>query len=99
MQLPRQAHEVLDQIVQFTTSHPGSEIIVEGHTDSVGDYRYNKFLSKSRAEVVKKYLVNRGIPETKIETVGRGSENPIASNNTLEGRKQNRRIEIRVKVK
>ena len=52
-----------------------------------------------RAEVVKKYLIDKGIPVEKIETFAMGSENPIASNETFEGRKLNRRIEIRFKVK
>ena len=51
-----------------------------------------------RAEVIKKYLIDEGIPAEKIETFGMGSENPIATNETLEGRKLNRRIEIRFKV-
>jgi outer membrane protein OmpA-like peptidoglycan-associated protein len=52
-----------------------------------------------RAEVIKKYLVDKGLPEAKIEALGMGSQNPIADNDTLEGRKLNRRIEIRFKVK
>jgi general secretion pathway protein A len=98
MKLTDQAREVLDPIARFGASQPVSKIIVEGYTDSRGDYVYNKNLSRSRAEVVKKYLVEKGIPETKIEAVGRGPENPIASNDTFEGRKRNRRIEISVKV-
>jgi general secretion pathway protein A len=99
MKLPDEAHEVLDQIVKFSSSNPVSEIIVEGYTDSLGDYIYNKNISKSRADVIKKYLVDKGIPATKIETFGMGPENPIANNETFEGRKLNRRIEIRIKVK
>lgn len=98
MKLTDQAREEIEPIIEFSASQPVSKIIVEGYTDSRGDYDYNKNLSKSRAEIVKKYLVENGIPATKIETVGRGPENPIASNDTFEGRKRNRRIEISVKV-
>jgi general secretion pathway protein A len=98
MRLPDEAHDKLDPIVKFSLSNPKSNIIVEGYTDSLGDYTYNKNLSKMRAEVIKKYLVDRGIPAIKIEAAGMGPENPIASNETFEGRKLNRRIEISVKV-
>jgi general secretion pathway protein A len=99
MQLSDEANEVLDQIVDFGSSHPELKIIVEGYTDSLGEPLYNKSLSKMRAEVIKKYLIDKGISAEKIETVGMGSENPIASNETFEGRKLNRRIEISFEVK
>ena len=99
MRLSDEAYEVLDQIVDFGSSNPVLKIIVEGYTDSLGHPVYNKNLSKMRAEVIKKYLVDKGMPAAKIETVGMGPENPIASNETFEGRKLNRRIEIRFKVK
>ena len=99
MRLSDEAYEVLDQIVDLGSSNPVLKIIVEGYTDSLGHPVYNKNLSKMRAEVIKKYLVDKGIPAAKIETVGMGPENPIASNETYEGRKLNRRIEISFKVK
>jgi general secretion pathway protein A len=99
MKLPDEAYEVLEQIFEFSSSNPVSEIIVEGFTDSLGDPIYNKNLSKMRAEVIKKFLVDKSIPEAKIKSFGMGPENPIASNETIEGRKLNRRIEIRIKVK
>ena len=95
--LPNEAYAQLDQVVKLSSSKPGSEIIVEGYTDSFGDYIYNKNLSRSRADVIKEYLVKVGIPATKIKTFGMGPQNPIASNQSREGRKQNRRIEIRIK--
>ena len=98
MTLPEEAYELLDQVVKLSSSKPGSEIIVEGYTDSFGDYIYNKNLSKSRADVIKEYLVKVGIPATNIKTYGMGPQNPIASNKTREGRKQNRRIEIKIKA-
>ncbi len=91
--------QIPDTHCTVKSDNPVSEIIVEGYTDSLDDYIYNKNLSKSRADVIKKYLVDKGIPATKIETFGMGPENPIASNETFEGRKLNRRIEIRIKVK
>ena len=99
MELSDEAYEVLDQIVDFGSSNSVLKIIVEGYTDSLGDPVYNKNLSEMRAEVIKKYLIDKGIPAEKIETFGMGPENPIAGNETFEGRKLNRRIEIRFKLK
>ena len=99
IQLSDEACEVLDQIVDFGSSNQVLNIIIFGYSDSLGQLVYNKNLSKMRAEVVKKYLIDKGIPVEKIKTFAMGSENPIASNETFEGRKLNRRIEIRFKVK
>jgi transposase len=98
-ELPNHAFKTLDQIVKFSAHYPESEIVVEGYTDSFGKYFYNKKLSKFRADVVKKYLVSQGISATKIKTFGMGSEKPIKSNETVEGRKQNRRVEIKLNKK
>jgi outer membrane protein OmpA-like peptidoglycan-associated protein len=97
MRLSDEAYEVLDQIIDYSLANPALKIIVEGYTDSLGHPAYNKNLSKMRAEVVKRHLVDKGISAEKIETVGMGPENPIASNETFEGRKLNRRIEISFK--
>jgi outer membrane protein OmpA-like peptidoglycan-associated protein len=69
-------------------------IIIEGHTDSRGSDYANLVLSNRRAESVKRYLVKKGIHINRIKTVGHGESKPIASNNTEEGRKLNRRTEI-----
>jgi OOP family OmpA-OmpF porin len=68
--------------------------IIIGHTDSTGSADYNLGLSKRRAEAVKDYLVSTGVEADKLRVVGRGEEDPIASNDTAEGRAQNRRVEI-----
>jgi outer membrane protein OmpA-like peptidoglycan-associated protein len=70
---------------------------VEGYTDSYGDPVYNRQLSKYRADMVKNYLIGHGVEAANISASGRGPENPIKSNSTSEGRKQNRRVEIQVK--
>ena len=88
--------EKLDYVVKLLNS-PESKIIIEGFTDSQGDYYYNQQLSKFRADVVKNYFVGREIASEKIEVFGRGPENPIASNDTIEGRRRNRRVEVRIK--
>jgi OOP family OmpA-OmpF porin len=68
-------------------------IIIVGHTDSTGDSEYNQQLSLRRAEAVRDYLVETGLPDDNIRVVGRGDSDPIASNDTEEGRAENRRVE------
>jgi general secretion pathway protein A len=97
-ELSEQASEKLDQAVTFFSHHPESQIIIEGYTDSHGNYEYNKTLSKHRADIIKSYFAGQGIPPSQIKTYGRGPQNPIANNNTFEGRKKNRRVEISVKM-
>jgi general secretion pathway protein A len=96
-ELPPNAYETLDSIVKFTSQRPDLKITVEGYTDSYGDPVYNKQLSKYRADMVKNYLIGQGIAPTNIIAVGRGPQNPLKSNTTFEGRKQNRRVEIQIK--
>ena len=96
--IPNHALKTLDQIVRFNSNYPDLDIVVEGYTDSFGDYFYNKNLSQIRADAIKDYFVSRGIRETKINAFGRGSENPIESNETVAGREKNRRVEIKFKI-
>jgi outer membrane protein OmpA-like peptidoglycan-associated protein len=98
-EIPDQAFESLKRIVRLASKNPESEIIVEGYTDSFGNYQYNKKLSKFRADIIKSYFAGQGIPVSRIKTYGMGPENPIATNNTFEGRKKNRRVEIRINSK
>ena len=69
-------------------------MVVEGYTDSVGTESANMTLSKNRAEAVRAYLVSKGIPSDKITSVGKGKSNPVAGNDTADGRANNRRVEI-----
>lgn len=68
--------------------------VVVGHTDSTGDANYNLDLSKRRAENVRQYLISTGVDADKLRILGRGAKDPIASNDTAEGRAQNRRVEL-----
>jgi outer membrane protein OmpA-like peptidoglycan-associated protein len=74
----------------------GAKVEVAGHTDSVGDESYNQQLSEKRAQAVKDYLVKGGVGEDRISVVGYGESQPRGSNDTVEGRRLNRRVEIRV---
>lgn len=72
-----------------------AKVEVAGHTDSVGDETFNQILSEKRAEAVKEYLVRLGVEASRITVVGYGEALPRASNDTVEGRRLNRRVEIR----
>jgi len=72
-------------------------VIATGHTDSVGTDAYNQKLSERRAAAVKDYLVSKGIPASKVTTIGKGETQPVATNKTKEGRQKNRRVDIEFK--
>ena len=85
----------LEKAVKFIQKYPNNKIELDGHTDSIGTEKYNQKLSESRAEAVKKYLVEKGgCSASNITAVGYGETRPVASNKTREGRAQNRRVEI-----
>jgi outer membrane protein OmpA-like peptidoglycan-associated protein len=70
------------------------KLVIEGHTDSQGDDQSNMLLSRQRAEAVQQYLVSQGIKSDRIQAVGRGEAQPVAKNDSPEGRANNRRVEI-----
>ncbi len=86
--------EKLAKIAGIVSSHPGLSLAVEGHTDSVGSDEYNQRLSEKRAQAALDYLVSQGVSANSIMSRGFGKTNPIASNDTPEGRRQNRRVEM-----
>jgi outer membrane protein OmpA-like peptidoglycan-associated protein len=75
-------------------AYPSLHVAIEGHTDSVGSDQYNQDLSEHRAEAVRDYFVQQGILSNAVEARGFGKSEPIASNDTPEGRQQNRRVEL-----
>lgn len=89
-----QLRPVLDQFAAGLGSQQGLEITIVGHTDSTGTDAINDPLSLARAGSVRAYLSGRGVNPALIRTEGRGSHQPIASNDTAEGRARNRRVEI-----
>ncbi len=86
----------VDNLAAILKAYTGVNIIVEGYTDNTGDATNNQTLSLNRAEAVKNRLVEQGISADRISSQGYGSANPVASNDTPEGRAQNRRIEVRI---
>jgi OmpA-OmpF porin, OOP family len=90
-------YQDIDNLAGVMKQYPDLNVVIEGHTDSVGTDAYNKKLSQRRAESVKKYMVEKGgIDANRIKAIGFGEEKPIASNDTDEGRQQNRRVEAAV---
>ncbi|KMK65359.1 OmpA family protein [Puniceibacterium sp. IMCC21224] len=75
-------------------SYPNTTVQVIGHTDADGDAGYNLGLSQRRAQSVAGVLISQGVPSSRIQSIGRGEDQPIASNLTSEGKRQNRRVEI-----
>lgn len=96
-EISAETYRVLNRLVEAVSQHPGTEIIIKGYTDSRGSLSYNKQLSLFRANIVKNYFVGQKIPPSTVKTYGMGPENPIASNETPEGRSANRRVEIELK--
>jgi outer membrane protein OmpA-like peptidoglycan-associated protein len=87
----------LDQVVAALLSFGERNIVVEGHTDSQGTEGDNLILSQARADTVLHYLVKQGYPATLIKANGLGEGQPIADNDSTEGRANNRRVEIIIK--
>lgn len=92
--LTENSKTILDKVVRTMTKNPDLELEVRGFTDNTGSYNGNMKISQRRADSVKNYLVGMGIGSNRIATQGFGPENPIAPNDTREGRAQNRRIEF-----
>ncbi len=88
------AREKLAKISGIVLAYPSLKLAVEGNTDSVGTELFNQELSEQRAEGVRGYLTQQGVPEASTTATGFGKTRPIATNDTPEGRQQNRRVEL-----
>ena len=88
------ARERLAKVSGIVLAYPGLRLQVEGHTDSIGSDEYNRRLSEERADAVRDYLIQQGIKHDAITAAGFGKSEPVASNETPEGRQQNRRVEL-----
>jgi outer membrane protein OmpA-like peptidoglycan-associated protein len=88
------ARERLAKVSGIVLAYPSLHVSIEGHTDSVGSDEYNQDLSERRAQSVRDYFVRGGIPASTVDARGFGKAEPVASNETPEGRQQNRRVEL-----
>jgi outer membrane protein OmpA-like peptidoglycan-associated protein len=95
-ELKPQYHSVLDEIALMLTQNPDTNMEIKGHTDNVGTAEYNQRLSEKRAEMVKKYLVQKGVEKDRLFPMGFGYTINQASNETKTGRALNRRVEMSI---
>ena len=86
----------LDKLVPVFQSYADTDIVIYGYTDSTGRVEYNQTLSEQRAASVRSYLTSKGLNGSRIKTKGMGVNDPIASNDTPEGRSKNRRVEFTI---
>lgn len=89
-------YSVLNSVSKVFKEYKNTNIAISGHSDSSGDITKNQALSLNRAKSVSSYLVSQGVDMRRIEVAGLGSSNPIASNDSENGRSQNRRVEIEI---
>lgn len=89
-------NDTLDAIAKVMNKYEKTYLSIEGHTDSTGKDSYNMNLSRERAQSVKNYLVNQQIMAERVSTMGYGETRPIATNDSANGRAQNRRVEIQI---
>lgn len=95
--LTSEAKSILDSAVGAINARSSSLIDVEGHTDSRGSDSYNQALSERRAQSVADYLASQGVSASSLNPIGMGEGSPVASNDTSEGRAQNRRVEVTIR--
>lgn len=84
----------LSDLASSFSKYEGRELMIVGHTDATGTDSYNMDLSRRRAQATADYLVSRGVPAARVRVVGRGEEEPVADNESADGRQLNRRVEI-----
>jgi outer membrane protein OmpA-like peptidoglycan-associated protein len=89
-------YPVLEDVAKVLNRYDKTKLSIEGHTDSVGDANYNRQLSMQRANSVATYLQATNIAANRLQTLGMGESQPIANNNSAQGRQKNRRVELRV---
>ena len=87
---------ILDAALEALREQPAMRMQVAGHADSIGEEAYNQRLSERRAQHVRGYLIQGGIPAERLDAVGMGESSPVADNGTRDGRAQNRRVELNI---
>lgn len=88
--------KLLDRVAAYLERHQEQHVSLRGYSDNIGNRDYNLFISKYRALVVKYYLINKGVPADRMQILGMGDGYPVGSNDTPEGRRHNRRVEIKL---
>lgn len=94
--LLNKSYKGLNEVIKIMKDNPDLKLEIDGHTDNVGKPENNQVLSENRAASVKKYLVSKGIDESRLISTGYGQDQPITDNKTAKGRAQNRRVELKL---
>ncbi len=95
-EIEAQSNKEIAYLVDFMRQNPKIRIEITGHTDNVGTENYNLQLSQARANALRQLLIERGVSANRMTAQGKGSTDPIATNDTDEGRQTNRRVEIEI---
>ena len=95
-ELRSEARENLRKLSEIMNEDDNTELLIVGHTDSVGEGGYNQGLSERRAESAARYIASQGIGSARVGTEGRGESEPIGDNDTEAGRQENRRVEVAI---
>ena len=90
------AQENLQKLTEIINRDDETILMIVGHTDSTGDEAYNMRLSERRAQSAANYMIRQGLEESRVRTEGRGETEPIATNSTVEGQQENRRVEVAI---
>jgi OOP family OmpA-OmpF porin len=96
-ELTAPARQTLDEVAGALLTQPELKVEIQGYTDSIGSVNYNLHLSQRRADAVKAYLIGKGVDASVLKSTGYGKVNPIATNDTAEGRAENRRVAFEIK--
>lgn len=91
------AYDRLRSLATTLNNYPRSQVIVKGHTDSMGEEGYNQRLSEERADRVRNFLISEGLAPARITAIGFGETMPVATNSSDSGRSQNRRVEVEIR--
>jgi outer membrane protein OmpA-like peptidoglycan-associated protein len=94
--LNQKSQEELGQLATILNKYPDSNILLEGHTDATGSEAHNMNLSRQRAQSVSDYLIDQSVAPARVSIEGYGESQPIADNDTVEGRQANRRVEVAI---
>jgi outer membrane protein OmpA-like peptidoglycan-associated protein len=92
--LREESKENLQALGKILSNYADTHVVIEGHTDSTGEDKYNQWLSEKRSNSVKAYLATNGVLETRMKTLGYGESRALQENSTAEGRQANRRVEV-----
>ena len=94
--IKKNSYKILNDIAKIFIDNANYIVEVQGHTDNVGKYEYNVDLSERRAQSVRTYLINQGVPAERLTAHGYGPDKPIEDNKTKAGRAKNRRVEFNI---